>query len=59
MTNGGVLSVFENGTGRLLWRSGTLGENLGRYNHLPVADIDGDGRLEVIAGSNFALYQFD
>ncbi len=59
VTNGGVLSVFENGTGRLLWRSGTLGENLGRYNHLPVADIDGDGRLEVIAGSNFALYQFD
>ncbi len=59
VANGGVLSVFENETGQLLWRSGNLGENLGRYNHLPVADIDGDGRLEVIAGSNFALYQFD
>ncbi len=59
VANGGVLSVFENGTGRLLWRSGNLGENLGRYNHLPVADIDGDGKKEIVVGSNFALYLLD
>ncbi|WP_029912235.1 FG-GAP repeat domain-containing protein [Pelobacter seleniigenes] len=59
VASGDELSVLASGTGQLLWRETNLGDQLGRYNNLPVRDIDGDGRLEVISGSNFALYQFD
>jgi hypothetical protein len=59
LASNGMLSVLENGTGKLLWRSKSLGANLGRYNQLPVRDIDGDGKKEIVVGSDFALYQFD
>jgi hypothetical protein len=58
VASGGVVSVLNCGTGQLVWRSGHLGDSLGRYDHLPVKDIDGDGKKEVLVGSSFALYQF-
>ncbi|BCR04856.1 hypothetical protein DESUT3_19250 [Desulfuromonas versatilis] len=59
LASNGMLSVLENGSGELLWRSRSLGNRLGSYNHLPVKDIDGDGRKEIVVGSDFALYQFE
>jgi hypothetical protein len=59
LASNGMLSVLEDGTGELLWRSKNLGTNLGRYNQLPVRDIDGDGKKEIVVGSDFALYQFE
>lgn len=58
VASGGFLNVLNYRTGQLVWRSGRLGENLGRYNHLQIKDIDGDGKKEVLVGSSLAIYQY-
>jgi len=53
------LMAFDTGAGELLWRSGVLGEDLGRYNQLVSCDPDGDGLRDLVVGSGVALYQFE
>lgn len=59
VTSAGRLSIFDLQSLGLLWQSDNLGGNLGWYNQLISRDIDGDGRNEVFAGSDAAIYQFD
>ncbi len=55
----GRLSVFSTLADSLLWQSGYLGEELGKYNQLVAKDIDQDGTTEVVFGTAVKLYQFE
>ena len=55
--SGGRLTILA-ADGSLKWRSGYLGQKLGWGNHLISRDIDGDGRKDIVLGSQIGLYQF-
>jgi uncharacterized repeat protein (TIGR01451 family) len=52
------LSIYSTTGLGLLWQSGDLGASLGKYNQIPVGQIDQDNDLEILLGSMDALYQF-
>jgi hypothetical protein len=41
------------------WQSPNLGRDLAAYNQLVAQDVEGDGAVEFIAGSHYALFQYD
>jgi K319-like protein/VCBS repeat protein len=59
VASGGALTILEGQGQGLKWRSRYLSGNLGAYSHIAVRDTDGDGRKEIVLGSDLALYQFE
>jgi hypothetical protein len=55
----GKISIYSASDFSLLWQSGYLGTEPGKFNHLVSKDIDKDGKNELIFGTADKLYQFE
>jgi hypothetical protein len=58
LTDNSYLYVYDAVTRALVWTSEYLGDAVGNRGHLVVDDIDRDTRIEVVLGTNYALYVF-
>lgn len=56
--NPGSLSVFDANSSELLWRKTDGGAATGMYNQISTGELDGDGFIEIVWGSNDHLYQY-
>jgi uncharacterized repeat protein (TIGR01451 family) len=53
------LTMYSSGGDHILWQSEDLGSTLGKYNQFSLGNLDQDDSLELLIGSDLALYQFD
>lgn len=59
MTSGDTLYLLDpERPSTALWQQNNLSENLGRHNQMVVKDINHDGSMKLVVGSDVALYQF-
>jgi len=58
-SNGTSVGIYSFEHSATIWQSDPLGTSVGNTNSLLVADTDGDGRVEIIVGTNYTLIEFD
>ena len=55
----GSLGVYNLKREKLLWQSKALGSSAGENNNIVVTDMDADKGIEVLAGTNYTVVQFE
>jgi hypothetical protein len=58
-SNGTSVGIYSFEQAATVWQSDPLGTSVGNANSLLVADTDGDGRVEIIVGTNYTVIEFD